>query len=208
MNTITMTSAALGALALTCATASASSLNIAGDISSSNGGTGSAFSATLDYVFGSGSTGSLTIVMTNDSSASVGGFLTGFVFNIDSMDSGASATLSTGTDTDFLNTGNENASPFGTFDAGAALGANWSGGGSPSAGMGVGATETFVFTINASDASSLSSSHFHGGDGSGFAVRFRGLNNGGSDKVLATVPTPGTSSIALLGLALTTRRRR
>lgn len=162
----------------------------------------------MDYVFNSGNEGVLTISMTNDTSSSIGGFLTGFVFNIDSADISASAILSSTTDADFLNTGVESASPFGMFDAGSALGANWTGGGTPSAGMATNTLETFVFSINASDAGSLDSSSFFGGDGSGFAVRFRGLNDGGSDKVLATIPTPGTASLAVLGLAVATRRRR
>ncbi|MGJ8637414.1 MAG: MYXO-CTERM sorting domain-containing protein [Phycisphaerales bacterium] len=199
---------AISAAALVCASASASSLTILGDASSSNGNTGSAFSATLDYVFSSGNNGVLTISMENTTSSSIGGFLTGFVFNIDSVDSNATAILNSASDADFLDTGIESASPYGMFDAGAALNANWTGGGSPSAGMAVSATESFVFSITANDASLLSSSSFFGGDGSGFAVRFRGLNNDGSDKVLATIPAPGTASLALLGLAAATRRRR
>lgn len=199
---------AIGTAAIVCASASANSLTILGDMNSSNASTGSAFSATLDYVFNSGNNGALTISMSNNTSSSIGGFLTGFVFNIDSTDVNASAILSSSTDADFLDTGIESASPFGMFDAGAALGANWTGGGTPSAGMAVGAFESFVFSITADDASLLSSSSFFGGDGSGFAVRFRGLNDGGSDKVLATIPAPGTASLALLGLAAATRRRR
>lgn len=199
---------AIGLLALVGTSASAASLNISGDINTSNGGTGSAFSGGMEYVFNSGNTGTLTVSLTNTTSLSIGGYLTGFVFNIDSSDNAASASLFSATNANFLDTGSENAAPFGSFDAGAALGANWSGGGNPSAGIAIGATESFEFTITASDASSLSSMSFVGLNGTDFAVRFRGLDNGGSDKLLATIPTPGTGALALLGLGVATRRRR
>jgi len=198
----------IGMLALVGTSASAASLNISGDINTSNGGTGSAFAGGLEYVFDGGNTGTLSITLTNTTSASIGGFLTGFVFNIDSADAGASATLFSTTDADFLDTGAESASPFGMFDAGAAIGANWTGGGNPAGGIAVGITESFQFTITASDAGSLDSMSFVGLDGSDFAVRFRGLNGGGSDKLLTTIPTPGTGALALLGLGVASRRRR
>ena len=95
--------------------------------------------------------------------------------------------------------------PFGQFDAGAALGANWSGGGSPLFGLAVGESGLFEFTITATDADLLSTANFYGA-GDEFAVRFRGLDNGGSDKLVT--PAPGTGALALLGLGLATRRRR
>lgn len=184
--------------------ANASVLNISGNASTSTENTGAMFDGSLDYTYNSGNTGTLSISITNSSSA-IGGFLTGFVFNIDSIDANALATLSFGSNTNFLDTGNESASPFGQFDAGAALGANWTGGGSPSFGLAVGDSGLFEFTITASDADSLSAANFIGA-GDEFAVRFRGLNNGGSDKILS--PTPGTSAIMFLGLGFAGRRRR
>ena len=195
------------AIALTAAAASAGSLNIAGGMSESIGNTGACFEGGIEYIFNGGTEGTLTISLTNMTDLSVGGYLTGFVFNIESIDAGASASLLSTTDADFLDTGAENAAPFGMFTAGAALGANWEGGGNPSNGIGMGVTETFVFTVSAIDASSLDAISFIGDSGDNFAVRFRGLLNGDSDKVSA-VPAPGTGALALLGLGIATRRRR
>jgi len=185
--------------------ASADTLFIMADSSTSTEHTGSMFSGSLEYVYSSGDSGTLLVSLTNDTSADIGGYLTGFVFNIASQDANASASLSFGSNANFLNTGEENAAPFGMFDAGAALGANWTGGGSPSFGMGFGVSGMFEFMVTASDASLLTSSSFIG-NGSEFAVRFRGLYDGGSDKILT--PAPGTSVLALLGMGLASRRRR
>lgn len=184
--------------------ASANTLVITGDASTSTENSGAMFDGTLDYVYDSGNTGTLSISITNSSSA-IGGFLTGFVFNIGSADANADASLAFASNLDFLNTGYEGAMPFGQFDAGAALGANWSGGGSPSFGLAVGDSGLFEFTITASDADLLTTASFFGA-GDEFAVRFRGLDNGGSDKILS--PAPGTGALALLGLGFAGRRRR
>ncbi len=196
---------AMVAVGAVSASASAELMSISGDVNSSIEGTGVSFDGMLDYSFDSGSIGTLSITLNNSSNASLGGYLTGFVFNILSSDALANATLMSTSNVSFLDTGEELASPFGMFAAGAALGANWLGGGTPSFGLGVGQSGTFEFQIQASDASLLSAESFVG-NGSDFAVRFRGLNDGGSDKLLA--PSPGTGAIALLGLGLASRRRR
>lgn len=195
----------LGVVGMTASNAHADLMSVSGDATTSVEGTGVTFGGMLDYSFDSGSSGTLSITISNTSDASLGGYLTGFVFNILSSDALASATLSSASNVSFLNTGTENAAPFGIFDAGAALGANWTGGGTPSFGLGIGQSGTFEFLVSASDANLLTAQSFVG-DGSDFAVRFRGLDNGGSDKLLA--PAPGTSAIALLGLGLAARRRR
>ena len=125
---LTITGCALLAMV---GTAQGAMVNIMGDTNTSIENTGASFTGTLNYSFVSGTSGTLVVTLNNTSASSVGGYLTGFVFNIASADSGASATLSSATNTNFLDTGTESASPFGTFDAGAALGANWTGGGSP-----------------------------------------------------------------------------
>jgi hypothetical protein len=197
---------AVTAVGLIAATASADLASISGDASTSIGNTGVAFDAMLDYTFNGGSSGTLTIDISNTTTeGSVGGYLTGFVFNILSSDALASASLLSGSHASFLDTGIENAAPFGVFDAGAALGANWQGGGNPSFGLGVGDAGSFEFAITASDADALSAMSFVG-TGGDFAVRFRGLDDGGSDKLLA--PAPGTGAMALLGLGFASRRRR
>lgn len=188
--------------------ASADVIPIAGDIGNSTEQTGATFSGTLDYTFTGADMGTLIVSLSNDTPALVGGFLTGFVFNILSMDDNASASLLSATNANFLDTGPESAPPFGDFDAGAALGADWTGGGSPNGGMGVGDFDVFTFKVTASDASALSAISFIGsGDDINFAVRFRGLTDGGSDKVPG-VPAPGAGALALGALGLATRRRR
>ena len=205
------------AIALIASTVHADTVPIFGDSSTSIGNTGSSFSGSINYAFDGGSLGTLTIILTNITPESVGGYLTGFVFDIASADGGASVALASGTNTNFLDTGPETASPFGDFDAGAALNASWTGGGNPSdgipgiLGMNAGTTETFVFDITASDASALSAASFLGDYGNWFAVRFRGLSNGGSDKLLITIiPLPKSSlaGLGLLGLGLAVRTAR
>lgn len=193
----------------------ADTVQISGNASSSIENSGSSFAGSISYNYNSGSSGTLVVTLQNTSASSVGGFLTGFVFDITSADSSASATLTSGTNTNFLNTGTESASPFGTFDAGAALGANWTGGGSPNGGLAVNATGVFTFLVSASDASSRVASNFLG-TGSDFAVRFKGLNDGGSDKVLGSeisvvpVPLAAYAGAGMLGLCFGARsiRRR
>jgi len=193
-------------IGLSAGISSADIMSISGGIDTSIEQTGVSFDAMLDYNYTGGTNGTLTIEIANTTAeAAIGGYLTGFVFNILSSDAAASAVLISGTNTSFLNTGIENAAPFGTFDAGAALGANWTGGGNPNSGLGVGNSGTFEFSVSALDADLLSSSSFVGA-GEHFAVRFRGLDDGGSDKLLA--PAPGTGAVALIGLGIFSRRRR
>ncbi len=193
-------------IAFLSGSAIAAPVNFNSDSFNSSEATGSAYTGSMDYIYDGGNNGTLSISLTNMTDPVIGGFLTGFVFNIDSIDNGAFASLLTASDADFLDTEIESAGSFGSFDAGAALGADFNGGGTPSFGMGDGISESFVFSIVASDASLLSSSSFMSSTND-FYVRFRGLTNGGSDMV-GTIPSPGTGALALLGLACMTRRRR
>lgn len=199
---------AVAGLAAVVGLAQADVVNIAGSVGNSAELSGATFAGTLDYTYLSGSAGTLVVSLMNSSASGVGGFLTGFVFNIASSDVGASATLTAGNNANFLNTGIESAAPYGTFMAGAALGADWLGGGSPVNGIAVGDTATFTFAVSALDASALSAASFMNGDNDfNFLVRFRGLDNGGSDKVPG-VPAPGVMALLGLGGVLSTRRRR
>ncbi|MBL8875905.1 MAG: hypothetical protein JNM86_08940 [Phycisphaerae bacterium] len=169
-------------------------------------GVSGAVNGSMDYTFVSGSLGKLTISLTNVSPAPNGGKLTGFAFDIVSADSNASASLFSKTNANFVGMTNVSAAPFGTFDAGAALGGNWLGGGSPNGGIAVGSSATFVFNITASDASTRTAANFLGSGDDSLAIRFRGFVDGGSDKLL--VPSGGTLSLAAGGLVLAARRRR
>jgi hypothetical protein len=145
-----------------------------------------------------------TVSLTNTSPIDNGGYITGFVFNIDGN---ATATLNPNPTGSFQNLLSPGAPPYGSFDAGAALGGDWSGGGSPLAGIGVGQTMVFEFDITGPDASSLSVENFlsrlsqgQGGNGKteAFVVRFRGFEDGGSNMVPAIpIPLPPAASAGL-----------
>lgn len=207
----------LGALAFTgclllAGAAAGDIIEIESDEDASTEGLGS-FAGTLEYandVFGG--SGTLIVSLTNTSDADNGGKITGFVFNIDSSDANAAASL-TAASHDFDEIANANAAPFGTFDAGAALGGNWLGGGSPNGGIGVGQSGSFSFDVTASDASSLLAENFlSGSSGHDFAVRFKGFDDGGSDKVPggpgASIPAPAAMALLMIAGVSGTRRRR
>lgn len=187
--------------------ASAGIINIQGSVANSNEQTGATLTGTIDYQHIGGNNGTVTIYLENSSPPVVGGFLTGFLFNFGTTDGSASASLASTTNANFLNTGASSGNPFGNFMAGASLGANWEGGGSPAGGIPIGGNATFVFNVSASDAATLTSASFLEGPNTwNFVARFRGLTGGGSDKV-PVVPTPGSMALAALGLALAARRR-
>lgn len=193
-----------------CASAQASPVLITGDIAASAEQTGANFTGSVEYVFDSGSTGYLTIELENTSGAVVGGFLTAVIFRFDTVDTNASVLLTSSTRPAMINTGEVTGQPFGSFMGGAGIGGDFQGGGPAAGGIAVGSSATFNFTITASDASALTSMDFVSGDNMPqMLVRFRGLNDGGSDKV-PTVLVPAPASMALAGLAglVATRRRR
>jgi hypothetical protein len=171
-----------------------------------------AFTGSMTWTYLGGGNGSLGITITN-TSPGTSGYLTGLAFN---TVSGVTLSLSSGR-AGFLGMTNVQASPFENFDFGTALGANWLGGGNPSAGISVGGTDSFVFGVSGSSsllASLTDSSFFDTASLPGFAARFRGFEGGGSDKVGGTttniVPLPQTLALAcggLVGLAFLRRRK-
>jgi len=229
-----MRSIITAALVSTCVTtagvAKADFVELTSDSAHSTEGLGS-FSAKLELV-----DSLLTLTLSNTSPTANGGYLTGFVFN---GAGGATASLNLGLSSanvsKFVDLGpTEAANPFGHFEFGAALGGNWSGGGSPKKGIGDGETGTFVFNVGDTDTSSplsvydfvtdggvgASNEHF----GYGFLVRFRGFEDGGSDKVPGlftkppmdppvAVPLPagawmGLATMAAIGGSSVVRRGR
>jgi MYXO-CTERM domain-containing protein len=196
---------ALLACGLAAAPAGASVVLFAGDMANSAEGFCD-FDGKVEYDFLGGTAGKITFTLTNTTDADIGGYLTGFVFNID----GHNVDLNLTTETHpFDQLDNESAPPFGTYRAGAALGGDWTGGGSPKKGIKVGDTGVFAFDLDSVDANIINAATFLMGENKfNFVARFRGLANGGSDKVPGgDIPAPG--SLALLGLAgLTAARRR
>jgi hypothetical protein len=152
--------------------------------------------------------GELVISLTNTSPEANGGYLTGLAVNFI-----AGLTVTFNADPvqlpGWVGFNSQTCSPWGVFDAGAALGGDWSGGGDPNQGIPVGQTRSFSFSV-CGDPTLLASlgveELFREGDHYAFAARFKGFVNGGSDKVPAQLPAPGAAAV-LLG-AFAGRRRR
>lgn len=179
-----------------------------------------AFVGTLDYVYGGAGSGTLNVSLTNTTNASIGGYLTAFMFRPPPELGAFTSAL---TSSDFATMTNipagTSGSPWngtGSWLGGAGVGGSWLAGGSPNGGVGIGQTGHWSFTITGTNASMLTSDSFVSGnlvsDPYAFIVRFRGMEGvdggEGSDKVPANqLPAPGAA--ALIGLAgiLTSRRR-
>jgi hypothetical protein len=179
------------------------------------------FSGTLSYSASSNTSATLTVFLANTSPADNGGFLTAFVLNnpgdlitgITFSDAAGGGTFS------LLGLTNNgiSGSPYGDFDFGASTGDAFLGGGSPNTGLQVGDTDTLTFNLTGTSLQSLSESAFinalsanaQGGGAEDFVARFRGFENGGSDKVPNTGgpgpspgPIPEPASLALFGAGL------
>jgi len=175
-----------------------------------------AFTGTLDYSFLGGTTGKLDVTLTNTTAIATGGFITAFMFrppeqlgafgcSLTASDFGAMTNITAGA----------SGAPFpGSWIGGAGTGGSWLAGGAPGGGIAIGQTGHFSFTITGANASLLTSDSFVSGDLVSdlyaFIVRFRGMNDDGSDKVPANeLPAPGMLPLlGVVGACGRSRRRR
>ena len=167
------------------------------------------YTGSMEWTYLGGNAGLLDVRLTNTSPAENGGYLTGFAFNMryelqmKIADNGARAGWS-----DIVN---PHCNPFGVFDHGVAVGGDWLGGGNPHPGVGVGQTFAFRFDVRG-DPSILQTviphDFFDESAGIGFVARFRGFDDGGSDKVTASMHAPGAAAVLLLSAVGARRRRR
>lgn len=213
MKSRNITACAVGALAsvLTCS-AQADVVNIVAynPGSPQYPGVFGGFTGTLTFTALTATTGTLDVSLTN-TSPSPGGFLTGIAI-LNSIDwAGVSISLASVSNANFSNLGPTAANPFGNFRGGAATGGGWEGGGPPGNGVANGGTLTATFNVSGSGVGAMSAASFVQpvDDRYQFVVRFRGFNNGESDKVPAViVPSPGVASVLALGGIAAIRRRR
>jgi hypothetical protein len=215
-NPITARTLAVAAAGLLAGAAAADMVPISDASEYSTEGLGH-FSGSITYTFLGGTAGRLDVSLTNTTAASVGGYITAFMFRTPA-EAGTVTSSLTAWDNNLATSIPPGASgvPFpGSWIGGAGLTASWLAGGSPTAGIAVGSTGTWSFAIAAASASTLTASSFIrdtvNTDIYAFIVRFRGMieQPGGtdSDKVPGRdLPAPGAA--ALVGMAsLMTRRR-
>ena len=157
----------------------------------STGGLGT-FSGTVTY--DPTAADELTISITNTSPVSNGGFITGIAFNLGGTVTSLTEPFTGNTTPDNTFQENPSVAPYGSRDWGSSLRANWLGGGPPNRGVGVG--EMGVWTFDVVDGpASLDYSQL------ALVVRFRGFEDGESDKVTA-VPEPEAYALMLAGLGV------
>lgn len=178
-----------GIAGLLCVSSSAQALIIQNNSEGSTSSLG-AFIADFNW---DGS--SLTIDLTNNSNPSNGGYITGFLLDLPSGASFSSGWTSSNLTLLMPEDGSYAGNPYGFFDFGAALGGNFLGGGKPKIGIGVGQTEQFVFSDWIGVAGLTTEDFVAKLDtedplDTNLLVRFRGFDDGGSDKVPGLLVPP------------------
>lgn len=181
-----------------------SSAALVQDSSTSNLGK---FSGTIAVDNISPTSAQISVTLTNTTNAKLGGYITGFAFNLPVPIASATLTPNPTGSFNLAGGGTFNntigsyddvpGQPYGYFDIGAGLGTDGSlNGGSPTSGLASGQSQTFIFsitsyaggfdlnTLSAQLLLSLASANPQGGGAQAFLVRFRGFKNGGSDKVV------------------------
>lgn len=173
------------------------------------------FTGEFTYNASNSTSAALTVKLTNTSLAANGGYLTAFAFNNPNNLISAVALMSTDPDFELLggpvfDNNVISASPYGNFDIGASISKAFQGGGNPQRGIGVGSTETFTYLFTGNNLNTLNDWSFANelseGTGAGeshvfFIARYRGFEDGGSNKTPG-VPTPEPATVSLLGLGL------
>jgi hypothetical protein len=149
----------------------------------------------------------LTVELTNTSPLAVGGFLTAFAFNAPEAATVSFASSTLAGFNHFLE--GPNTAPFLGFEYGMGVGNNYNGGGKPADGLAVNATASWTFNVSGGSFTALD--FITPGSVYGetyFVTRFRGLANGGSDKLpgtdvlTAAIPEPSSYALMLAGLAM------
>jgi len=117
-----------------------------------------AFTGSMEYVYLGANVGTLTVSLTNTTDASIGGYLTAFMFRAPGEYGSLTSVLTSSTYAGMTDIpAGSNGSPFpGSWIGGAGIGGTWLGSGSPNPGVAVGDTGQWVFSITGAMASSLS----------------------------------------------------
>lgn len=168
------------------------------------------FSGTIAVDNISNSQAVIQVTLTNTSPAGNGGYITGFAFNDPNSSSRGNISSVTSFTQSYTPLGSPpysnmtliggssfqntiNASPYGSFDIGAATGGSFLGSGTPLPGIEVGQTGTFTFTVSGSSLNNLTAARLMatmssgGSKSAAMLVRYRGFDDGASDKVVAGI---------------------